>query len=114
MIKKYHLDYGMHEASATFKVDTDKFTNEHAQMTLDFFTWDYDEDENPIDEVMKKYAIVAIRIASFKGYNTTGVIAAFDDEEGFFCVNGINGIELTDVTEYEFNEDDLTVEITTV
>jgi hypothetical protein len=56
MIKHYTFDYNIYDAQATFKVDTEKFTPEMAQSTLDFFTWDndYDEEEDPVDEVMKK------------------------------------------------------------
>lgn len=101
----------MNEAEACFKVDTDKFTNEHAQATLDFFTWNYDKEADPIDEVMKKYAMEAIKIATFNDYNLLGVKRAFNDNEGFCKVDGSCGIELNIIHRYEFNEDalDMTV-----
>jgi hypothetical protein len=101
----------MHEAEACFKVDTNKFTNEHAQATLDFFIWDYDKQADPIDEVMKKYAMEAIRIATFNNYNVYGVKREFENNEGFCKVDGSCGIELNVISGYEFNEDalDMTV-----
>ena len=56
MTKKYSFNYNSFDASAEFVVDLEKFTPELARSTLDFFTWRYDEDADPIDEVMKKYA----------------------------------------------------------
>jgi len=101
----------MYEAEACFKVDTDKFTKEHAKATLEFFTWNYDKQADPIDEVMKKYAMEAIRIATFNNYKVYGVKEAFNNNEGFYKVDGSCGIELNVVSGYEFNEDalDMTV-----
>jgi len=111
MIKKYHFDYDNLEANVTFTVDTEKFTNEHAKSTLDFFTWDYDEDADPIDEVMKKYALEAIKIASANNYTTYGVIKEFNENEGFCKVDGSSGIKLEVVHGYEFDPDKLDVVI---
>ena len=111
MIKKYTFDYNTYEASASFIVDTDKFTNEHAKETLEFFSWDYNKDEDPIDEVMKKYAIEAIKIATFNGYNLFGVKSEFNNLEGFCKVDGTSGIELVEVSEYEFDDDSLDMSI---
>ena len=69
--------------------------------------WDYDKDADPIDEVMKKYAMKAIKIATFNGYNVFGVKEEFNDLEGFCKVDGSSGIELNFVSEYEFDEDAL-------
>lgn len=87
MIKIYSFEYNSYEASCAFRVDTDKFTVEHAMATLDFFDWRYDKDADPIDEVMKKYAITAIRIAAFNNYNVSGVIKEFKDYEGYGSVD---------------------------
>lgn len=107
MIRHYTFNYNIYEAEATFKVDTEKFTEEHAKETLEFFSWNYDKEADPIDEVMKKYAMEVIRIATFEGYNAYGVTTEFNNKEGFMKVDGSSGIELTMVNEYEFDEDSL-------
>ena len=107
MIRNYEFDYSYGEADCRFSVDTDVFTNEHANATLEFFDWDYDKDADPIDEVMKKYAMRAIREATANGYNTYGVIGEFDSMEGYSKVDGSNGLTLVSVSEYEFDESSL-------
>lgn len=113
MIKHYTFDYNMGEAEASFKVDTEVFTDETAKATLEFFTWTYDDEADPIDEVLKKYAIEAIREATFNTYNTKGVIESFKNKEGFSRIDGSNGIELMTVWGYEFYEGylDMTINI---
>jgi hypothetical protein len=112
MIKKYEFDYKIGEAHVSFTVDTVKFTAEMAQATLDFFTWDYDKDEDPVTEVLKKYAIEAIWIATKYSLNEYGVTSHFADEEGYGPIDGSVGITLISVGEYEFDYRDLEVKIT--
>lgn len=111
MKKIYKFDYDSMEAFAEFIVDTEIFTADHAKATLEFFTWKYDEEADPIDEVMKKYAMQAIRIATANNYNEIGVIEEFKDMEGFCRLDGSVGIKLTQVSYYEFDEDRMEVEI---
>jgi hypothetical protein len=113
MIRHYTFDYDVLEAEACFKVDTEKFTNEHANTTLEFFIWDYDKEADPIDEVMKKYAIEAIRIATFNGYNEIGVIEEFNDTEGYCKVDGSSGITLNSISEYTFDSAKLDMTVVT-
>ena len=77
---------------------------------LEFFTWNYDEDGNPIEELMKKYAIKAIEVATAENFKTYGVTSWFDETEGFLALDGSQGIELTNVCMYEFDEDSLILE----
>jgi hypothetical protein len=107
MIRKYEFDYGFGEADCSFEVDDSIFTNEFANATLEFFDWFYDKDADPIDEVMKKYAMRAIKEATFNGYNLYGVIGEFDSMEGYSKVDGSYGITLISVSEYEFDESQL-------
>lgn len=111
MIKHYTFNYNVYEAEACFKVDTDVFTEEMAKETLNFFTWDFDKDADPIDEVMKKYAMEAIKIATFNNYNLFGVKEEFMSNEGFCKVDGSMGIELNVVSGYEFDESNLSMEV---
>jgi len=110
-MKKYKFDYNIREADAEFTVDTDKFTKEIAQENLDFFLWDYDEDNCPIDEIMKKYALEAMIEASNNGYSHLGVRRSFENKEGFYKVDGSSGITLNSVNGYFFNPDDLEMEV---
>lgn len=110
MIKIFNFDYN-YEADASFKVDTDKFTPELAKATLEFFIWDYDKENDPVEEVMKKYAMEAIRVSTFNNYNTFGVKNEFDSREGFARLDGSMGIELLRVNGYEFDIDELTMTI---
>lgn len=111
MIKHYTFNYNIYEAEATFKVDTEKFTAEIANETLTFFTWDYDKEADPIDEVMKKYAMEAIRIATFNNYNEYGVKSEFNQLEGYCKVDGSMGVELMSVEGYDFDDDALSMEV---
>ena len=97
----------MHEARAEFCVDTEKFTPEMGKATLEFFDWEYDEEADPVDEVMKKYAIAAISEATRNMHNTNGVIRDFEQMEGFAPVNGSVGLNLLYVVGYEFQPDKL-------
>lgn len=111
MKKIYEFNYAFHEAHCSFVVDTEKFTAEIAQATLDFFAWDYDEENDPVDEVMNKYAIRVLEIASFNEYNEYGVISEFETEEGYCRIDGSMGILLTYVSGLEFHNSELGCEI---
>lgn len=113
MLKTYSFDYNNGDASVSFIVDTEIFTEEMAKATLEFFSWDYDDDEPPIDEVMKKYAMQAIKIATFNDYNEFGVISEFEDLEGFARIDGSLGIKLTNVEKLDLDDFYLSVTIST-
>jgi len=108
--KTYEFNYGFNDAEVVFKIDADKF-RDTAQQTLGFFSWDYDKDADPVDEAAKKYAMASIRSATFSNYNEYGVKKDFEEMEGFAPVDGSYGIELIRVSGYEFDEDDLEMEI---
>lgn len=112
MIKIYDFAYiTQWDATVSFEVDTDVFTPEMANATLEFFVWDYVKDNDPIDEVMKMYALEALKQATFNNYNEDGVIDAFDDNEGFGRIDGSIGIKLTEVTPMAFDDSELSVSI---
>jgi hypothetical protein len=110
MKKSYRFTYELAEASAAFVVDTEKFTPELAKITLDFYGWDY-EDEDLVDKVMFKYALQAIRIATQNRCGIAGVIEEWEFLEGFHRIDS-PAIQLTEVTGYEINEDNLEMTIT--
>jgi len=113
MIRHYTFNYNTYDAEACFKVDTEKFKAEDAKLLLEFFTWDYDKEADPIDELMKKYAIKAIWIATAENYNEEGVKSWFAEQEGFIAIDGSQGVELNLVSAYEFDEDALDMEVVT-
>ncbi|MCW3784909.1 hypothetical protein [Plebeiibacterium sediminum] len=111
MKKQYDFEYGSSEAFASFEVDTEIFTEKEAQSFLNFFVWSYDKEENPIDEAMRKYAISVIECATFEDWNTRGVIDEFNNKEGYYKVDGSEGITLKYVERYEFEEENLTIKV---
>lgn len=112
MKKTYEFKYGVYgDATANFTVDTEVFTPELAKLTLDFFDFDYDEEEDIIDEVMKYYALDAIREATINCHNTKGVISDFNNKEGFASIDGSLGIQLDGVQMIEFETSELEVDI---
>ncbi|WP_416440419.1 DUF2528 family protein [Leeuwenhoekiella sp. A16] len=111
MIKIYKFDYDMMEASVKFEVDTEKFTPQLANDTLTFFLWDYDKNGDPVDEAVRKYALRAIIESTLHDHNTEGVIADFNDGEGFYPIDGSCGIKLLHVEGYTFDENKLEVKV---
>lgn len=92
----------------TLEIDLDKFTEEKAKETLDFFAWEfpYNKDKNLIDEVAKKYALECMAIATIKGYSILGVVEEMKDNEGFYSVEGSEGVKLWYVEGISLNDDD--------
>lgn len=113
MIRHYTFKYNTYEAEACFKVDTEKFKAEDAKLLLEFFTWDYDKEADPIDELMKKYAMKAIFIATAEDFNERGVKSWFAEQEGYIAIDGSKGVELNFVSAYEFDERALDMVIVT-
>ena len=110
-IKQYKFEYGMHDAEVHFDVDLDVFTEELAKCTLDFFSWDDepDENENPIDEVMKKYAMRAIKHGAFDDMAVYGIKQAFEQMEGYAKVDGSMGIMITYFEGHCYDEQQLSL-----
>lgn len=109
-MKRYLFSY-LHEVDATFEVDTTKFTREAALTFLNFFTWDWDKDEDPIDEAMRKLALAAFKVASGNNYNAFGVANELSEWEAYPLLDGSTGIRILDVDIYEFNTDELDMEV---
>ena len=109
-IKTYEFDYNYGEAEAILKVDLDVFKEDMAKELLDFFGWEYD-DETIIDDLLKKYAMKAISVATSEYLNEYGVKRWFAEQEGFIALDGSQGIELILVSMYEFDDELLEVTI---
>lgn len=110
----YEFNYNSYEATAEFVVDTDIFKPEDAKELLEFFSWDYDEENDPIEELMKKYAMMAIKVATAENYNEYGVQSWFEENEGFIPIDGSKGIILTHIDSYRFDEAVLYFKKTTI
>lgn len=112
MIKIYDYDYDYGRASVKFEVDTEKFTTDLANATLSFFSWLYDKEADPVDEVMKKYAALCITLATENNHGAYGVKEDMKRQEGFAPVDGSMGITLIYVEGLTIECDDLEVKIT--
>lgn len=112
MVKKYKIEFVDLWLDVVFEVDEEKF-RPVAQETLDFFTWDYDEDEDPVIEGVKKYAARVLDVGTEYNYNTKGVKDMFDRGiEGYASLDGKYGITLLSSEVIDYTE--LTVEVTEI
>lgn len=109
--KQYDFNYDFFKAQVRLEVDLETFTVEMANETLTFFHWDYDEEADPIDEVMKKYAMAIIRHTVEKNFHSVSSIKSDFSEEGFGPVDGTIGITLISFDGFELNENDLEMEV---
>ena len=108
MIKRYKFNYDNGKAEVVLDVDLEKFTEQMALDILEFFTWYYNESNNVIDEVMKKYALECIIIADKKDYNIIGVCSELETQEGFYSVSNFEyGLKLIFISTDLDLEDDL-------
>jgi hypothetical protein len=104
-ILKYYFNYNCFDASAIFELDNEVFKEDQAQVLLDFFSWEYDEENDPIDELIELYAMKAIEVATAENYNTYGVISWFEIQEGFMQIDGSQGLKLVKIDAYEFQRE---------
>lgn len=107
--KRFKFNYDWNKAEVVFEVDLEKFTPELANETLGFFLWDYDKEEDPVYEVLKKYAAEVLRISNTN--QTAAGIVRMWDQEGFAPINGEMGITLVEFEGFEFDGDDLEMEV---
>lgn len=107
MIKKYEYSYNWGDASASLEIDTEKLSADDAKLALNFFTWDYDKDDDPYDELGRLYSIAAMRFATCNDHNTRGVISDFAEAEGFVAVDGSMGITLISADGIDFSDIEL-------
>lgn len=107
MKKHYKFNYDWHQATCELIIDQSILTKESAKELLEFFSWDWDEDNDVYEELAKKYAMKAIKFATFNNHNLIGVLDDFKETEGFPELNGKYGIELVAVELFEFVDDEL-------
>jgi len=99
MIKRYYFDYD-DNYELVLEVDTLKFKKEHAVELLDFFSWGYDKDANPIDEYLKKIALECYSESS----SDFSIDYIFKNKEGFPPLDGSTGIKFIKMESIEVEE----------
>jgi hypothetical protein len=109
MIKKYKFQYDC-IYDIIFKVDLEIYTKELALATLEFFTWHWDKDSDPITEALKKIALVCLQFSA-DGWNEIGIIDQFIDLEGYPRLDGSYGVTLVRIDNFEYDENNLSLEI---
>lgn len=104
MIKTYKYEYNFYEAEACIKIDDQVLSLKDCKEALAFFTWEYDKNKDPYDELGRLYCTAAMLFATQNNANVNGVITHFKDAEGFLDVCGKSGITLTQVAGIDFSE----------
>lgn len=105
-IKQYKFTYDSWQ-DIVFEVDLDIFKKEDAKKMLDF-AWEYDNTVDPIEELLRKTAIVCLREASYHSNTSVkGIISLLENDGGITHLDGSCGITLVCVDAYEFDEYDL-------
>jgi hypothetical protein len=107
--KLFKFTYDFFKAELTFEVDLEKFTPEMANETLTFFSWIYDHEGDPIEEVMKKYALETLRVSADKTW-VRSIIANWS-QEGFGPIDGTIGVTLREFSAFNYDQDDLYMEV---
>lgn len=98
------------DAECIIEVDFNKFTEEMARETLEFFVWDYDRDGDPFEEFLKKLAIEIFKIGFAGNLSEYGVTEEFKENEGWPKLNSKSGLKLVYLQNFEFDEDNLTMQ----
>lgn len=104
MIKRYKFEYD-YWWNVSFEINDEVYTDDIAQLTLDFFCWTYNTERKPTVEVLKKICIECIGL-SIQGWNKHGVISEFDNLEGFPKLDGSLGITLLEIDDFRFDSND--------
>lgn len=106
MIKRYKITFDWWDCVIEF--DTTKFGVELLNECLNFYSWDYDEDNDPYEEYAKKLG-EAIIIESMD-FNCKGVIGRFENKEGYPYLDGDMGVTLISCDAWEFDSDEFEIE----
>lgn len=112
MVKKYNYNYN-DDAFVVFEVDDDKFTEDIAKECLDFFIWDYDDWGNPVEELLKNYAIEIIKLnCGNSSLSVHGIIREMGEMEGFVPLDGSIGLKLITSSRLEIYRGNIELNIT--
>ncbi|MEH0153691.1 DUF2528 family protein [Limibacter armeniacum] len=111
-IKEYRCQYDSSYAEVTFEVDTDVFTTESANVLLEYWDWDYDEEADEIEEAIRKWSLECFREAMSRRIdNADQLIDVFDSKPEWPKLDGSIGVKVVNFSPFELREDWLTVDI---
>jgi len=110
-IRRYQFNYDFYKAYVEFDVNTDIFTEQSAKEVLDFWTWTYDKENDLIDECIKKYAFECIILSGENNFTLLGIKDAFENKEGWTKIDGSMGIEILTNDCFEFEENNMVMDI---
>lgn len=102
-MKKYKLEYDTWY-NIEFTVDDEIFTEDYAQLFLDFWSSDYDDYDDLIVLALKKIAVKCFYLSN-DFIDHTGIISEIKNHEGFFALDGSVGVTLTRCDSIELDED---------
>ncbi len=109
MILRYSFSYNVYDVEGVIAVDTEKFTKEKAQEFLDFFDWDFNRKNDPIEEAVKKYCQLCVKLG-VGGLGRIQVEKEISELEGYFPMGENTGIHLEDLDVEPFNWENLNFE----
>jgi len=103
MNKKFTLYYGGFKDEYVVLQVTDEFTKEKAEEFIGFFSWSdqFTKSPDPIVEAVYRIASECLYVGKTGDLSFYGVQNSFENKEGFFMLDGSEGIELL---EAEFSE----------
>lgn len=114
MIRTYEIDFDW-KASVKVEVDHSVFTDEVATMINGFWMGADDrlhcEDGNLIKAVLKMLAARIFAMDIELGIGVSGLIALFDNEEGWPKMNGSDGIKIVSLDGLTFEPEDMSVSV---
>jgi len=106
-MKKYKYKHNECDAEVVFLVDESIFKKEDAKLLLDFFSWEYDSFNNPIDELLLKYSLEILKLSIYS--SKYEIIEKFENREGYLRIDGENGVKLYELTPFQI--DDYNIEL---
>ena len=105
---RYKFEYDLYRAECTILVNTELFTEDKAIDHLNFFRWEIAPNmKTPIESAVIKHAFEAIVVASVNEWNAFGVKEKFQSHEGYYKLDGTEGLLLEEIHHYEFDETEL-------
>ncbi|MEX0274290.1 MAG: DUF2528 family protein [Flavobacteriaceae bacterium] len=107
MIRTYEYQYNWGEAQVKMQIDDEKLSKDDCKDLLNFFTWKWDKEADPYDELARLYCRTAIVFATANFHNTYGVLRDFEEAEGYPNLDGTYGITLVDVEGIDLHEIEL-------
>lgn len=97
MIKKYSWENREFGMKVEMCIDYDVFTEQKAKEHIEFFYNFNKDDGEPVFYALRSHAKQCLCLAIYESLNIHGVINYMNEQEGYFPVDGSEGILLTDI-----------------